>query len=87
MSRVDMAETEADFIEFEFADEATAERADRHAGFTAHTGATTRQVRTEIGRVEEVRAQLESAGIAWTESESSLTEDDMWPGEDEGFSP
>lgn len=84
MSRVDVSETEADFVEFEFPDEATAELADRVAAFAAHTSATTRQVRAETSRVEEVRGYLEAAGIAWNETESSITEDDMWPVEDDG---
>ena len=79
MERVDVSGTEADFIEFEFPDEATAERADKVAAFAAHTGALTRQVRAEEGRVADVREHLEAAGIPWTESESSVTEEDMWP--------
>ncbi len=78
MSRVDLLETEADFIEIEFPDEETAQRAGRLVSFAAHTGATTRQLRAN-GFVETVRGKLEAAGIPWTESESSLTEDDMWP--------
>jgi hypothetical protein len=81
MTRIDVAETDADFIEFEFPDEDAAERADRVAGFAAHTGGTTRQVRADPSSVEGVRSSLEAAGIPWEESESSITEDDMWPDE------
>lgn len=77
MSRVDLDTTEADFVEFEFPDEATAELADKAVGFSVHTGATTRHLR--IARVDSAREKWEAAGLSWTESESGLTEDEMWP--------
>lgn len=79
MSRIDIATTEADFIEFRFADEETAQRAERY--FPSDF------VRTSPGVIEyrvnsilsETRKDLERAGFQWDEAESSLTEEIMWP--------
>jgi len=77
MERVDIDETEAEFIEFEFKDEAAAEAADRLYPFAAHLNGTSRIARLE--RVSEAREALSAGGAEWTESESSVDEDEMWP--------
>lgn len=79
MSRVDPYETEADFIEFKFADDETAVRAERcFPSDFATVGNATIAYRAN-DRIDGIREKLEAAGLEWIEEESSLTEDEMWP--------
>jgi len=88
MSRVDWIESEAEFIDFKFKDGETAIRAERcFPNDFATVGDATIAYRANQ-QVDEIREKLEAAGFEWTETESSLTEDEMWPtwpedGEDE----
>jgi len=80
MSRVDVYETDADFIEFRFFDETAAMHAERHFPTDfVRTGEGTIEYRANPTTIEGIRKKLETAGVNWEEAESGLTEDEMWP--------
>jgi len=87
MSRIDIYETEADFIEFRFVDEASAKDAERcFPGDFVRTSDSVIDYRAKPAAIEEIRRRLKADGFEWTEAASGLTEDDMWPtwpGDDE----
>ena len=90
MQRIDTYETEADFIEFRFNDEETALAAEKHFPVNfVRSGEGVIEYRSDSMAIEAIRTKLENAGIAWSEAESGLTEDDMWPEEasDDNFTP
>ena len=79
MTRIDENLTEADFIAFEFATPESADKAEKAfpADFVRSTG-TTVEYRA-MSLIPGIRKKLEAAGLSWSESESSITEEDMWP--------
>lgn len=80
MARVDVYETEADFIEFRFFDEAAASHAERHFPTDfVRSGEGVIEYRANPAAIEGIRQKLDAAGARWEEAESSLAEDDMWP--------
>ena len=80
MERVDIFETEADFIEFRFSSDSEAEAAEKHFPTDfVRSSAGVIEYRASPSAVESIRERLEAAGLSWNEAESALTEDEMWP--------
>lgn len=80
MSRVEIYDTEADFVQFRFFDGAAAANAERHFPIDfVRTGDDTIEYRANPSAIEGIRQKLDAAGVRWEEAESGLTEEDMWP--------
>ena len=69
--RIDNASSKAEYVRLTFADRKTAKRADRVAYFDFDIEEDARIMRRS--RLDRVRGKLEANGIAWSESETSLT--------------
>lgn len=73
-------DVEPDFIEFDFGTAEKATLAERAFPLYAVLG-TSIAIRSalvdELG--DQIRGKLKELGLEWTESASSLTEEDMWP--------
>lgn len=79
MNRVDIEATEADFIEFTFDNGAVASAAERCFPVDfVRSGEKTIEYRAGV-HIDGIRDELTRRGLTWSESESGLTEDDMWP--------
>lgn len=81
MSHVDLMSTEAEFVEFTFADERTAVLAENFFPVDlVRTGEGVLEYRTSRPSIiEQARMDMAAIGIVWSEAESSLTEAEMWP--------
>lgn len=78
---MDDVQEDPDFIEFEFGDAERAIAAEKAFPLNVVNLGTSLAMRSGVIEAigDEIRGKLKGLGIDWTESPSSLTEEDMWP--------
>jgi hypothetical protein len=81
------ADSDPDFIEFDFGTLENATAAEKAFPLTFASLGTSIALRSSVvdDMGDQIRERLRGLGLEWTEAPSSLTEEEMWPAEPDDY--